>query len=292
HALVPPQQVVGGEVCVHEPGVGHSPDVRDDLVERGGELTRREAGGDETRGGLLRVADELHEAAVVEELDGVGDVDAGVPEPSEHLVLVTDPAAVQQRLASGGHPFDRPLVTGSPEPPALVVDGVVDEGAGAGEPRRLELALVGDGDRAIALVGEEAGRAIVERTPLDDEDLGFLAGLQEADGSVDDLARREPWGQRPRRGRVVWDHGGAPEWCADGWVRLLRRGERVGAAGSGRAEPESVRADHGHRRLLHTRLETEASRCSAGPNPTTVPRPRGRGKRIREGWIRCPGSAR
>src|SRR4029077_19652732 len=78
---------------------------------------------------------------------------------------------------------------------AVAVREVVHEAVGVLEPERFELALVAHGARPVALVREQV-RTLAE-APLDDEDLGFLAGLETAEVAfvVFDLVGDQPLGR-------------------------------------------------------------------------------------------------
>src|SRR6185436_19980758 len=90
----------------------------------------------------------------------------------------------------------------------VAVGEVVHEAVPALETQLLELALVRDGARPVALVREQA--RTVEIGPFDDEDFSFLAGLQipEIELDVVDLVGDEPR-RRGAHGRLPfgrWEH--------------------------------------------------------------------------------------
>ena len=101
--------------------------------------------------------------------------------------------SLEEVLAVGAHPFDRAPVAALAELPALPIPDIVAERGGALEAERLELALVVDLPGEVPLAGDEAGPAVLAGS-LDEFDLGFLAGGDDADLDVGDRLGDEPVG--------------------------------------------------------------------------------------------------
>ena len=221
---LPPQEVVDREIGVDDLRPGQRGEAREQLVASGDQIGTVGPGVGEPRRGdrslvvsVQSASDELHEEAVGRRLDRIGNARAGLPGAKEHRELVRGPAVRDDLVAVRRARGHRPLVAGV-EVPAGAVDLVRAVDRALREAELAELALRGMAWPE-ALVGEEAaGRRVV---PLDEEDLGLLAGLEDADGLVLERLVDEPIGSGARR--------------CDGsrqWLGLLRTGAGMGAPGS------------------------------------------------------------
>src|SRR4029079_6934517 len=129
---------------------------------------------DELRGGLLVVADELHDQPQLGLLDRIRDRCARLPGAAEHRPLLYRPEPGGQLVAESAPAHDGALVAGRQEPTRLV-DRVAAVGGRVAEALLPQLTL-GRVAGSISLVGKETRAAPGEAT-LDQEDLGLLAGL-------------------------------------------------------------------------------------------------------------------
>ncbi len=123
------------------------------------------------------VADVLHEDAVGGACDRERHRDACGREALQHREFVVGPVLPEDSLAVPRALGRGATVTAVPDRSAVAVGTIVHEVRGALEAERLQLTLVRDGARAVPLVREQA-RAAVGRDALDEEDFGFLAGLE------------------------------------------------------------------------------------------------------------------
>lgn len=135
-------------------------------------------------GGTGGVADELHQDLGAEDLDGVGHGHAGRPEPAQRGELRGGPLAGDRLLAEVGALGHRAADPGLLVGPALQIAGVAVE--------HPVLAV------AVALGGHQGAAPGARHRALQQEDVGLLAGLHDAELGVD----RGEFGDHPVGARL------------------------------------------------------------------------------------------
>ena len=113
HLVLPPQEVVGGEVSVHPPGFDDQRERGEELLPRVVDRTRGQTRLGEPRRGTAVVAEVLEQdRAGAIRRHGIGDGHAHVPPGREHVELVADPSLTDDLPSSTGHLGDRAPVAG------------------------------------------------------------------------------------------------------------------------------------------------------------------------------------
>jgi hypothetical protein len=189
------EQVIGGQVAVGEAGAGETRRGVDQLAPQAGEFGGCGTGlGQARRAGAVLVADEFQQDLGPDDLDRVGDRDAGVVELHKRVELRVRPLPGDRLPAKARAVGDRPVDPALPGAAALEVAAV---------PVELPVRRV-----PVALGREQARPVGPGHAPADQVHVGFLAGLQYAEFVVD---RRQvgdkPLGMRPgaalgRRGLI------------------------------------------------------------------------------------------
>jgi hypothetical protein len=230
------EQVVGRQVAVREPAPGERDQGRHQLIPEVGKLLVLRPGLRQPRRGRpVGVADELQEHLGAGDLHRVGDRHPLRVQPAEGGELGVRPHPGDRLPAERGSVGSGPRDPGVPGPPALEVARVPVEQA---------VLRV-----AVPLRGQQAGRArggLIGRRhrPAEQEDVRFLAGLDDAELGVDGgQVGDEPAGMRPGpalgRGGLI---PGGPAFVV---------GQTVGPVGDGilRGQPLDMPVPLGERLL-------------------------------------------
>ena len=173
----PPEQVVHGQVRVHDAGSHHAVQVLHELRGRVLHAHPIQSRVDESWRGHRAVTDVLHQHAVGGPRNRERDGHARIGEAFEHRELVVGPVVPQHQLPVARLLRRRAPVATVAERAAVSVRAVVHEVRDALEAELLQLTLVRHVARPVALVREQA-RATIGRDALDEEHLCFFAGLQ------------------------------------------------------------------------------------------------------------------
>ena len=178
------EHVVGRQVAVDQPVPGQLGQDVAQLVEVRRQQRAVRPGLGQPGSGLAVDGDPLHEQLGPVELHGVGDRQAELVAAHQRLPLRPGPLAGGDRPAEGGLLGHGAGVAGVADPATLGVAGRAVEGA----------VLLG----AVALGGHhDAAAGVVRVGPLQQEDVGLLAGLEDAELGVDGAAgRHDPVGTR------------------------------------------------------------------------------------------------
>ena len=190
------------------------------LVPERGQPGRVRPGLGQPRGGRpVRRADELEQQLGVQDLRRIGDRDPGRVQPGQRAELSVRPLAGDSLAAERTPARHRPVDPGLPDPAPFQVAAVPVEHPVPGV--------------AVALGREQAGPAAGHAAP-DQEDVGFLAGLQDAELGVDGgQVGDQPPGMRLRaalrRDGLVPGRPAVALGQAVGRVELLDRRQRPAA---------------------------------------------------------------
>ena len=178
------QQVVGRQVTVGQAVPGERVERRGELLPQARQQRARGAGlGQPRRGGAVGGADKLQQHLGAGDLHRVRDRHPGGVQPAERGELRPGPLARDHLLAERAPAGGRAVDPGLPDPAALQVAGVAVEQPVPRVP--------------VALGREQAGPVGAGDVAADQVDVGFLAGLQDAELRVD----RGEIGDQPLRVR-------------------------------------------------------------------------------------------
>jgi hypothetical protein len=184
------EQVVRRQVAVREPTPGERDQGRHQLIPKIGQLPLvRPRLGQPRRGGPIGVADELKEHLGAGDLHRVGDGNPLLVQPAEGGELCVRPHPGDCLTAERGSVGGRPAHPGVPGPAALQVARV------AVKQTVLRVAVPFRGQQA-----RRAGAGLIGPgyRPAEQEDVRFLAGLDDAELGVDGgEVGDDPAGMRP-----------------------------------------------------------------------------------------------